>query len=255
MDARVIHVEAATTEAAMRELRYSATERFGLRATGHTATDQIETVLYRIVSSGSTRGIRVRREDGVVRPLLDVTREETVAYCAEHGLPVRIDATNSATARGLIRDEILPLLRRLHPGAEANLRALGEARPSLPAGPRGVARRAPLVAGGLTLRRPRRRRSCRSRVRHPAARRLARMGAVDARVRARGSRSANASTGGSSGRAPQESAGSPRGREGTEGRAGRRGRSSCAATMSSPSPGSQWHRVGKAQSKRGGAVE
>ena len=57
----------------MRDLRYAATERFGLRATGHTASDQIETVLYRIVSSGSTRGIRVRREDGVVRPLLDVT--------------------------------------------------------------------------------------------------------------------------------------------------------------------------------------
>ena len=116
----------------MRELRYAATEGCGLRATGHTATDQVETVLYRIVSSGSTRGIRVRREDGVVRPLLDVTREETRAYCEEHGLPVRVDATNAETTRGLIRDEILPLLRRLHPGAEANLRALGEERPSLP---------------------------------------------------------------------------------------------------------------------------
>ena len=38
----------------------------------------------------------------------------------------------SETKRGLIRDEILPLLRRLHPGAEANLRALGEERPRLP---------------------------------------------------------------------------------------------------------------------------
>ena len=89
-------------------------------------------MLYRIVSSGSTRGIRVRRADGVVRPLLDVTREETSAYCAAHGLAVRIDATNPETARGLIRDEILPLLRRLHPGADANLRALGEERPRLP---------------------------------------------------------------------------------------------------------------------------
>lgn len=130
--ARVIHVGPAETEAAMRELRYAATEGCGLRATGHTATDQIETVLYRIVSSGSTRGIRVRREDDVVRPLLDVTREETLAYCEERGLAVRTDATNVATTRGLIREEILPLLRRLHPGAEANLRALGEERPSLP---------------------------------------------------------------------------------------------------------------------------
>ena len=91
-------------------------------------------MLYRIVSSGSIRGIKVRREDGVVRPLLGVTREETDAYCVEHGLPVRVDETNSETTRGLIRSEILPLLRRLHPGAEANLRALGEGRPRLPRG-------------------------------------------------------------------------------------------------------------------------
>lgn len=132
MGARVIRVEPAATEAAMRALRYDATAGLGLRATGHTASDQVETVLYRIISSGSTRGIKVRREDGVVRPLLAVTRDETTAYCIEHDLQVRIDATNPETARGLIRNEILPLLRRLHPGAEANLRALGGGRPRLP---------------------------------------------------------------------------------------------------------------------------
>jgi len=132
LGARIVSVEPAATEGAMRALRYAETADCGLRATGHTASDQIETVLYRLVSSGSTRGIKARREDGVVRPLLDVTREETTAYCADNSLPVRIDATNGETARGLIRDEILPLLRRLHPGAEANLRALGEERPRLP---------------------------------------------------------------------------------------------------------------------------
>jgi tRNA(Ile)-lysidine synthetase-like protein len=132
MGARVVHVEPAATEAEMRERRYAATADCELRATGHTASDQAETVLYRIVSSGSTRGIKVRREDGVVRPLLGVSREETSAYCTEHGLPVRVDETNGDTARGLIRAEILPLLRRLHPGVEANLRALGEERPRLP---------------------------------------------------------------------------------------------------------------------------
>jgi tRNA(Ile)-lysidine synthase len=116
----------------MRDARYAATADLGLRATGHTASDQVETVLYRIVSSGSTRGIKPRREDGVIRPLLAVTREETHAYCAEHGLPVRVDETNSSTRRGLIRNEILPLLRELHPGTEANLLALGEERPRLP---------------------------------------------------------------------------------------------------------------------------
>jgi len=134
MGASVVRVGPAPTEAEMREARYAATAGLGLRATGHTASDQVETVLYRIVSSGSTRGIKPRREDGVIRPLLDVTRDETHAYCAEHGLPVRVDWTNRATRRGRIRAEILPLLRELHPGAEANLRALGEERPRLPRG-------------------------------------------------------------------------------------------------------------------------
>ena len=118
------------TEADLRALRYRLTEGRGLRATGHTASDQVETVLYRIVSSGTTKAIKPRREDGVVRPLLPIWREETEAYCREHGLPFRVDSTNRDTKRGLIRDEILPLLRRLHPAADCNLLglAVGEAR-------------------------------------------------------------------------------------------------------------------------------
>jgi tRNA(Ile)-lysidine synthase len=122
------------SEAALREARYRLTAGRGLRATGHTASDQVETVLYRLVSSGSTRGIKARREDGVVRPLLRVTREETEAYCRGHGLAFRVDSTNRGTKRGLIREEILPLLRELHPGADANLLALADERPRLPRG-------------------------------------------------------------------------------------------------------------------------
>ncbi len=120
------------TEAALRSLRYELTVNRGLRATGHTASDQVETVLYRLVSSGSTKGIKARREDGVVRPLLSVWREETEAYCREYGLEFRRDSSNRDTKRGLIRDEILPLLRRLHPGADENLLALAAERPRLP---------------------------------------------------------------------------------------------------------------------------
>jgi tRNA(Ile)-lysidine synthase len=116
----------------MRALRYEATAGRGLRATGHTATDQVETVLYRIVSSGVTRGIKPRREDGVVRPLLAVGRDETEAYCRRHGLPTRVDETNASTTRGLIRAELLPLLRRIDPRAEANLLALASERRRLP---------------------------------------------------------------------------------------------------------------------------
>ena len=114
-----------TTEAELREIRYSyATDC--LRATGHTASDNVETVLYRLVSSGRPGGIKPKREDGVVRPLLTVWREETEAYCDGVGLPYRTDSTNVDTKRGLIRTELLPLLERLDPRARANLLALAE---------------------------------------------------------------------------------------------------------------------------------
>ena len=119
----------ATTEADLRDTRYAfATDR--LRATGHTATDQVETILYRLAARGTTTGIKARREDGVVRPLLTLWRDETEAYCRAEGLRYRSDSSNPATRRGLIRDEILPLLRRLHPGAERNLLRLAEQRPT-----------------------------------------------------------------------------------------------------------------------------
>jgi tRNA(Ile)-lysidine synthase len=117
------------TEKALRDLRYSyAADR--LRATGHTASDQVETVLYRLVASGTAKGIKPKRQDGVVRPLLPLWRDETEAYCRAHRLDFRVDSSNPASRRGLIRDELLPLLRRLHPGAERNLLRLAEQRPS-----------------------------------------------------------------------------------------------------------------------------
>ena len=132
--AAVIDAPDGRTEAELRELRYELTVGRGLRATGHTASDQVETVLYRVASSGSTRGIKSRREDGIVRPLLAVWREETEAYCAANGLATRTDSSNPDTLRGLIRNEIVPLLRRLHPAAEENIRRLADERPRLPRG-------------------------------------------------------------------------------------------------------------------------
>jgi tRNA(Ile)-lysidine synthase len=120
---------ARPTEDALRELRYSFA-RDRLRATGHTASDQVETVLYRLASSGVPGGIKPRREDGVVRPLLTLWREETEVYCAAEGLTPRRDSSNPETKRGLLRDEIVPLLRRLHPAAEQNLLRLAEGKPS-----------------------------------------------------------------------------------------------------------------------------
>ena len=119
------------TEAELRERRYAvAPDR--LRATGHTASDQIESVLLGLVASGSPQRIKARREDGVVRPLLPLWREETEAYCHAEGLPFRLDSTNAASKRGLIRAEILPLLERLDPRARASLLSVADERPRLP---------------------------------------------------------------------------------------------------------------------------
>jgi tRNA(Ile)-lysidine synthase len=134
LGAEVVDAPTGRTEDELRGLRYGyAADR--LRATGHTASDQVETVLYRLVSSGRAgTGIKPGREDGVVRPLLEVWREEAEAYCAAAGLAYRSDSSNGDTKRGLIRAQILPLLEQLDPRARQNLLALAvvEERPRLP---------------------------------------------------------------------------------------------------------------------------
>jgi tRNA(Ile)-lysidine synthetase-like protein len=131
LGAGIVDGRGGTSEEELRRIRYGfAVER--LRATGHTLSDQVETVLYRLVTNGSAKGIKAKREDGVVRPLLCIWREDTRGYCEEHGLPYREDSSNRESVRGLIRDEILPLLRRIHPAADENLLRALETRETLP---------------------------------------------------------------------------------------------------------------------------
>jgi tRNA(Ile)-lysidine synthase len=110
--------------------RYAEAERLARPrdadvAAGHTASDQAETVLYRLAASPGRRALlgMAAREGRVVRPLLGVTREETAAYCAERGLAWCEDPTNQsdAYARGRVRHGLLEALRAVHPGAEANV--------------------------------------------------------------------------------------------------------------------------------------
>ncbi len=115
-------------EARAREARYEAARRHAAGrpiATGHTLSDQAETVLYRLASSSGPRAIRAMRprSGDLVRPLLCLTGAETRAWCRAHGLAPREDGSNRDTRirRNLIRHEIMPLLARVHPGAEANL--------------------------------------------------------------------------------------------------------------------------------------
>jgi tRNA(Ile)-lysidine synthase len=99
-------------------------------AAGHTSSDQVETILYRLASSPSRRALlgMPRRQGSLVRPLLSYTREDTAAYCTERGLRWREDESNSSSdyARGRIRASLVPALLAVHPGASENVLALAE---------------------------------------------------------------------------------------------------------------------------------
>jgi tRNA(Ile)-lysidine synthase len=84
-------------------------------ATGHTRDDQAETFLLRILRGAGTRGLAgIRPRAGrVVRPLLEVGRDELRAYLAAEGETFREDASNADVrlTRNRVRHEVLPLLR------------------------------------------------------------------------------------------------------------------------------------------------
>jgi tRNA(Ile)-lysidine synthase len=111
-------------QARARDLRYAHAERLatGDYAAAHTASDQAETVLYRLAVSPGRRallGMEPRR-DRLVRPLLRATRDDTRDYCRERGLEWREDPSNEDRrfARARVRHDVLAPLRELNPGAE-----------------------------------------------------------------------------------------------------------------------------------------
>ncbi len=122
--------EGGNLQAWAREERYAAAARLAEEAdativTGHTADDQVETILYRLASSPSRRALLgMRPRDGrLARPLLTTTRAETTAYCEERGLVWRDDMTNEEGdyKRNLVRRELVPALERIHPAAKENV--------------------------------------------------------------------------------------------------------------------------------------
>jgi tRNA(Ile)-lysidine synthase len=121
---------AGNLQAWARDARYAAAARQAEAngatiVTGHTADDQVETILYRLASSPSRRALLgMRPQDGrLARPLLDTTRAETTAYCEARGLPWREDSTNAEPtyARNRIRAGLVPELAKVHPAAAENV--------------------------------------------------------------------------------------------------------------------------------------
>jgi len=99
-------------------------------ATAHTQDDQVETVLFNIIRGAGMSGMAgIPPERGrVIRPLLEASRAETAAYCAQHGLAVVDDPANHDLqhSRSRLRKAILPELEQAHPGARASLLRLSE---------------------------------------------------------------------------------------------------------------------------------
>lgn len=125
-----------------RRMRYqflafvAAEKRFDAVATGHTADDQAETILMRIVRGTGVRGIRgiLPASDlpgapsiKLIRPLLTVSHAETLAFCAERGVTPMMDASNDdlALQRNRVRHETLTALRALNPSVGDALIGLG----------------------------------------------------------------------------------------------------------------------------------
>jgi len=121
---------AGNLQAWARQIRYGEAQRLArehdaLIAAGHTASDQVETVLYRLAASPGRRALlgMAPAEGRLIRPLLGVTREQTTAYCEERGLAFADDESNldERFARTRVREGLIGALRAVHPAAEANV--------------------------------------------------------------------------------------------------------------------------------------
>ena len=111
--------------------KIKAQEGYDCIATGHTADDQAETVLFRIMRGTGLRGLRgilAQREDRVIRPIIDLRREELRSWLASRDIRFRHDSSNDdcAFGRNRIRLQILPALERQEPGAIERLLKITE---------------------------------------------------------------------------------------------------------------------------------
>ncbi|HYI80394.1 MAG TPA: tRNA lysidine(34) synthetase TilS [Thermoleophilaceae bacterium] len=119
--------DAGNVQAKAREARYRLAELHasGDYAAAHTASDQAETVLYRLAVSPGRRPLlgMAPRRGRLVRPLLGATAAETRAHCHARGLEWREDASNRDPrfARARVRHGLLEVLREVAPAAERTI--------------------------------------------------------------------------------------------------------------------------------------
>lgn len=129
-----------SVEEAARHLRYDffsrSAQELGANviALGHTQDDQVETILMHLIRGTGLTGLRGMEPTSiwrsargksltVVRPLIEVTREETEEYCRIHGLNPRRDISNYSLdhVRNRVRHKLIPLLRGYNRKVDAAL--------------------------------------------------------------------------------------------------------------------------------------
>ncbi|MHC1783969.1 MAG: tRNA lysidine(34) synthetase TilS [Anaerolineaceae bacterium] len=141
---RVAKTEKLTIEEAARKARYRflyrTANQIGAQAlaVGHTADDQVETILMHLLRGSGMAGLRGMPWKGelpefdpsmpLVRPLLGMWREDIMAYCQEHGLQPVIDASNFDPAyyRNKLRLELIPFLHQYNPRVKELLWRTGQ---------------------------------------------------------------------------------------------------------------------------------
>ena len=133
---RLAAEQGVTIEEAGRQARYAFFERLADElgavaiATAHTRDDQIETILINLLRGTGPRGLQGMpyQRGRIIRPLLDVSREQTHAYCREQNLPTCFDRTNiePRQLRYRVRTELLPVLYALSPTFDRHLLRLAQ---------------------------------------------------------------------------------------------------------------------------------
>lgn len=129
--------EGLSLEEAARRLRYDflrqEAEKLGQHIkiyTAHHADDNAETILFNLIRGTGVAGLTgmAYQQNGICRPLLDVTREELAAYAAARHIPHVEDTTNAdpgAAARNFLRLEVMPRLRQINPRAVEHINDAG----------------------------------------------------------------------------------------------------------------------------------
>lgn len=140
---RVTATAMANSEATARTWRYQALQttathhHYDYIVTGHTATDRAETLLFNLIRGTATNGLqaltwqRAITPDSnilLVRPLLEITRQDTGNFCQEQGIKIWRDQTNQDVqySRNKIRLEVFPLLAQINPQVTQNLAQTAE---------------------------------------------------------------------------------------------------------------------------------